>query len=160
MKDLADLIGTLLAAGGPPIFSPRRTWALHRELRELSQALNREGLSLGELSVTFAPDPDVGIRVIGADEAVWTLVGQCVLRPEGMGREARLRVNQERLGTFQRQLMRLRPAAAAAVYRAARRWAAAVETASKKAETPAASSGETVASSTPKRLAVVADGSC
>jgi hypothetical protein len=160
VTDLTDLVGVLLAAGGPPTFSPRRTWALHRELRELSETSGREGLSLGELAFTFTPDPDVGIRVAGLDEAIWKLVRLSVLRPEGIGREAHLCVDQERLDEFRRQLMRLRPAVAAAVYRAATRWAAAVETASKNADTPAASSGETVAFSTPNRVAFGADGSC
>jgi hypothetical protein len=71
---ITDLVGAFLAAGGPKTFSPRRTWALHREIRELSDACRREGLSLGGLRLMLTPDPDVGIRVAGVDEAVWTLV--------------------------------------------------------------------------------------
>lgn len=160
MRNGEQIIGVLIAAGGPRRFSPGRNWYLHRAVREVQEASNRAGLGLVEPQLAVVPDPDVGLRVVGLDRAIWSLIRRAVLVPEGHGQEASLRVDEHRLGEFRRLLMTMTPAGAALVHRASTRWAASVAMASKKRVAPSASSTAKVASSTPNRLGELADGNC
>ena len=142
----------MLAAGGPAVIPARISWPLHQALRELHSEAGRRG-SRGLLTLfALRPCPDVAVRVRGADEAVFALIQERVLTPEGAGRQAALRADVERLVTLRRDLMRLEPEAVRLIQWAGSRWAAFVATSAKNRSTDRRSFGPTVASSTPNRL--------
>jgi len=150
---MVDLVGLMLAAGGPQEIPARITWPLHQALRALDAEIRREGL-LSKLPTVLdlRPSPDVGLAASGANGAVFALLRDGVLQPRGTGRRASLHANVDRLATYRRHLMRLEPRLAAVVHRAATRWAALVATSAKNRSTAARSSGRTRTSSRPNRL--------
>ncbi len=158
--DATALVGMLLAAGGPRELRPSGDWGLHRAVRDVWQSLARAGLTIREMSIEFTPDPDVGVRASGVDQAVWDLRRQGVLAGRGQGRAARLCVDDHRLSSFRRELLGAEPEVASILYRSATRWAAMAAAATKKASTPSASPTARVSSSTPKRLPEGAVGNC
>ncbi len=153
---MVELVGLLLAAGGPQAFPARITWPLHRALHGLDAEARRDGL-LSELPaiLDFHSSPDAGLAASGASRAIFALLRDGILEPRGTGRAASLHANTDGLATYRRRLMRLEPRLAALVHRAATRWAALVATSAKNRSTAARSSLETRASSTPKRLHVL-----
>ena len=150
----------LLAAGGPGELRPNGDWGLHRAVRDVWQSLGRAGLTIPGISMEFSPDPDLGIRASGVDQAVWHLRRQGVLIGRGEGRAARVCVDDLQLDSFRQELFGTAPEIASILYRSATRWAAMAAAAAKKASTASASPMATVSSATPKRLPERAVGSC
>jgi hypothetical protein len=153
---MLDLLGLMLAAGGPQEIPARIAWPLHQALQGLDAEVRRDGL-LSELPVVldFRPSPEVGLAAFGANSAIFALLRDGVLRPQGTGRGASLHVNADALASYRRRLMRLEPRLAHVVHRAATRWAALVATSAKNRSTAARSSGRRRASSNPNRLHVL-----
>lgn len=149
---IGDLIGLMLAAGGPSVIPARISWPLHQALRELHDEAGRRGVRQLRAPLAFRSCPDVALRALGADDALFGLIQEGVLRPEGAGRQAALRADRDALVELRRDLMRLEPEAARLVQWAGARWAALVATSAKNRSTARQLSGSTVASSTPKRL--------
>src|SRR6266542_42503 len=86
---MTELVGLLLAAGGPPVIPARVAWPLHRALQGLDADIRRDGL-LSELPgvLEFRPSPDVGLAASGVSSAIFALLRHEVLQPEGKGRDA------------------------------------------------------------------------
>lgn len=150
---MVEIVGLMLAAGGPQTIPARIAWPLHRALHDLDTNVRREGL-LTELPavMSFQPSPDVGLAASGANGAIFSLLQDGVLATEGVGRAAAFRMTDDALANYRWRLMRLDPRLATLVYRAATRWAALVATSAKNRSTAERSSGATRTSSTPKRL--------
>lgn len=151
--DMVDLVGLLLAAGGPIAIPARVAWPLHQALRELDREIRRDGL-LARFPATldFRPSPDVGLAAAGVGGALLTLLQTGALVAEGNGTRALLRADQSELTPYRRLLMGLHPDIAEVLYRAGMRWAALVATSAKNRSTAGRSSGGTPPSGTPKRL--------
>lgn len=154
-QSLRNLVGLMLAAGGPPVIPARISWPLHQALRELHDEAGRRGTRRLLAPLAFHPSPAVALRATGADKAVFALMQEGVLQPEGVGRQAVLRADGQGLVRYRRELMRLNPDAAALVQLAGTRWAALVATSAKNRSTASRSSDIPRASSTPKRLHVL-----
>ncbi len=154
-KNVRDLVGFMLAAGGPPLIPARIGWPLHQALYELHEKAGRSGDRRLLPQISFRPSPDVALRADGADEAMRALVHAEVLQPEGAGRQAMLRTDSSALVTYRRNLMRLDPDAVRLVQFAGTRWAALVATSAKNRSTAPRSSGSARASATPNRLQVL-----
>src|SRR5713101_2182797 len=92
-QTLRDLVGLMLAAGGPTVIPARVSWPLHQALRELHAEAGRRGVRRLREPLVFRPCPDVALRASGADKVVFTLTQEGVLKPEGTGREAALRAD-------------------------------------------------------------------
>ena len=84
---MLDLLGLMLAAGGPQEIPARIAWPLHQALQGLDAEVRRDGL-LSELPVVldFRPSPEVGLAASGANSAIFALLRDGVLRPQGTGR--------------------------------------------------------------------------
>jgi len=145
----------MLVAGGPEVIPARIRWPMHQAVRELYEEAGRRGLRRLLPEVTLRPSADVGVRAKGADTDLFHLIEDGVLVPDGEGTAAVLRIAPDALTGYRRDLMRLRPDAAALVYWAGSRWAALVATSAKNRSTAGRSSGGTRTSSTPKRLHVL-----
>lgn len=154
-RNLSDLMGLMLVAGGPDVIPARIRWPMHQALHELHDEAGRRGLRRFLPTISIRPSPDVGVRAEGADSGLFCLIEDGVLTPEGEGTAAVLRVTPSARTRFGRELMRLEPEAAALVDYAGKRWAALVATSAKNRSTARRSSGATRASSTPKRLHVL-----
>lgn len=151
-QSVRDLVGLMLAADGPAVMPARISWPLHQALRELHDEAGRRGVRRLLASLAFRPSPDVALQARGGDEALFALMQEGVLRPEGAGRHAELRVDPDALVRLRRDFMRLEPEAARLVQWAGTRWAALVAMSAKNRSTALRSSGSTVPSSTPKCL--------
>jgi hypothetical protein len=150
IQSLRDLVGLMLAADGPRVIPARISWPLHEALRELDREARQAGLCVG--AVSFRASPDVGIEAQGADRAIFGLMQEGALVPEGTGRQAEMHADLERLTAFRRDLMRLSPRTATLIHRAGTRWAALVATSAKNRSTARRSSDSTLSSGTPNRL--------
>lgn len=149
------LIGLILAANGPAVIPARGNWPLHQALRELRESAATRGYRWLLDALVLRPSPDVGVRTEGADEALFHLMQDGVLRPEGTGRQAVLRTDSDALVPLRRDLMRVDAKQAVLIQRAGARWRALAATSAKNRATPRESSGSSnVASSMPNRLNV------
>jgi hypothetical protein len=152
MPGVKHLVTMMLASTGPSEIDPRDTWALHHALWGLHNEAGRAGrLGAWRTALIFKPCPDVGLRAIGADEALFKLWRERAFEPNGFGRGARLRLVRDTLTVSRRHLLAMDPADAQLIYRAGATWAAMVRTNSKKSSTPPEFSAGTVPSSTPNR---------
>jgi len=143
----------MLAGGGPPVIPARGNWALHQALRELRDRAGARGERRLVDSVELRPSPDIGVRAEGADQALFQLMQQGVLRVEGTGRQAALRADGDALVALRRDFLRVAPREANLIQWAGARWCALAATSAKNRATPATSVGSaSVASSTPNRL--------
>jgi hypothetical protein len=149
---VTELVGVLLAAGGPAEIPARVAWPLHRALQDLDEEARRDGFRSQLPVLEFSPSPDGGLAASGVGRAVLTLLRDGVFSPSGTGRLATMRVDVNALSSYRRQFMRLDPQVAAAIHRAAMRWAALVATSAKNRSTAARSPEATRASSSPNRL--------
>lgn len=150
--DLEDLVGMMLAAGGPAVIPARIEWPLHRALHDLHERAGRCGLRSQLPQLSFRPCPDVAVRAAGGREAMFSLARRGTLDAEGTGRQAVLRLAPDARVKLRRELMRLDPETVRLVQWGATRWAALVATSAKNRSTARRSPGSTVASDTPKRL--------
>jgi hypothetical protein len=149
---MKSLVLLMLYAGGPEVLPARISWPLHKALRELDEQARRSNMRRDLPVMEFNADPDVQLRAGGADRATEELLRAGVLEPEGVGRDAVIRVNRAALvAAAQPEFMRLAPHVAQLVRQAAIRWAALVSTSEKNRSTGRGSAASTVASSTPKR---------
>jgi len=153
--DLEELIALMLVAGGPPVIPARGNWPLHAALREMSEAAARDGVRELAALVLLRPSADVGVRADGADRALFRLVQRGVFVPEGTGRDAALRVDDEACVPWRRTFMRLEGQAARQIQRAGTRWRTLADTSAKNRATATTSSAPTVPSGTPNRLKVL-----
>jgi len=154
-SDTQELVTLMLVAGGPRVIPARGNWPLHRALREFHEAASRAGERDLAGLLELRPSADVGVRAEGADRALFALVQAGMLIPEGSGRAAALRVNEEVLVPWRRSLMRLDLRALGLIQRGATRWRVLAETSAKNRSTAARSSTPTVASETPNRLSAL-----
>src|SRR5258708_3218345 len=137
---MVELVGLLLAAGGPPSIQPRSRWPLHRALWELHEGLAHSGLlPQQQAKLQFRPSADAGRMAVGADEALWHLHRMGILIARGIGPLARLDVVDEKLRPLRRDLLRVGPDAGDQLYRAGKIWAT-LEATSWKNRTRAVSS--------------------
>jgi hypothetical protein len=130
---MRNIVELMLIAGGPSVMPARVSWPLHAALKELRR-LHR--------SLTIRACPDVMTRADGVERALFALLQEGVLQPEGTGRKAALRLNPDSVAPLRRALMRLEPQEAELIQRAATRWAALVATSSKNRSTATESSGD------------------
>ena len=91
-RNLSDLMGLMLIAGGPEVIPARIRWPLHQALRELHEEAGRRGVLRLLPTISLRPSPDVGVQAEGADTGLFRLIEECVLTPEGEGTAAALRV--------------------------------------------------------------------
>lgn len=145
----------MLVAGGPPVIPARGNWPLHQTLRELRESASHSGERDLASLLTLRPSADVGLRAEGADCALLALMQSGLLIPEGSGRAAALRVNDEVLVSWRRSLMRLDLRALRLIQRAGTRWRTLAETSAKNRSSAARSSTAVVASGTPNRLSAL-----
>lgn len=160
VHELSKILALILVAGGPERMPARVAWPLHTALREWQEELGRAGTqdSLG-LDWSIRASSEVGLEVVGANEALSRLVREGLLRPEGHGRAAELVVDPEVAVLQRRRLMRLSPLAVELFQRAGTRWATLVSTAAKNRAMPSRSSAGSVSSAIPNlRKAVLTDG--
>src|SRR5690348_11495913 len=94
---MKSLVTLMLYAGGPEELPARSSWPLHKALRELDEQARRSNLHRQLPGLEFTPDPGVQLRATGADAATAELLRSHVLEPEGVGRDAVMRVNRAAL---------------------------------------------------------------
>jgi hypothetical protein len=139
---MRNIVELMLIAGGPSVMPARVSWPLHAALKELRDDAGRRGLRRLHRSLTIRACPDVMTRADGVERALFALLQEGVLQPEGTGRKAALRLNPDSVAPLRRALMRLEPQEAELIQRAATRWAALVATSSKNRSTATESSGD------------------
>jgi hypothetical protein len=126
--DLADLVGILLAAGGPSAMPARIQWPLDQALAWLNGEARRSGVvrrwqELIELQLSA----DSGTAVRDTSKALWRLRDIGVLRPVGYLRSAALHVDPDRLRPYRRLLMAMTPDDVRLLTWTARKWATSVQ---------------------------------
>ena len=122
---MLQLLGMLLAAKAPKRQPLRAGWPLHRVLKDLQHGAELEGLADHFPTMTFKPDPDVGMLEESAVLALHELIRDDVLRLAGHGWEAAIElVDDVGLRRYRRQLMGSQPEVAGLIYQAGSNWAA------------------------------------
>jgi hypothetical protein len=137
---MSDLLTTMVACGGPICIDARDHMPIHRALTWLANHC-ADASSISTFALT--PDPEVGIRVRGVTQALWSLVSSGFFEVEESSGQAWFRVDPERLPQARRMLMRLSAEERAAIDHAAGIWAAACSTSRKKVLSPDGSSADT-----------------
>jgi hypothetical protein len=150
---MENLIGLMLAGGGPRVIPARGNWPLHQALRELRDRAGARGERRLVEALVLRPSPDVGVRAEGADKAIFQLTQQGFLIVQGTGRQAALHIERDALVALRRNFLRVAPGEAGLIQWAGARWCALASTSAKNRATPSASVGSaSVTSSTPNRL--------
>jgi hypothetical protein len=129
---------------------PARTpWPMHAALLSIYSESGRKGLRtrLG-VEMTFMPSPEVGRLVVGADDALRTLVQRGLLRELGKVLDAHLAVDDGAIVAARRTLLAMDPEVVALYQRAGDRWAALASTCAKYAASAPASPALSVSSAT------------
>ncbi len=117
---------------------------MHQALQGLVKRAGRRG-TIDELPpLEFRPSAEVGLKVLGADQAMLKLRARGVIRAVGAGSECQLVVDVDQLVGFRRGLMRLDPAVARELQWAGAKWAALTATCEKNRSTALRSSAATV----------------
>ena len=149
---MADLIGLLIAAGGPSRLPLRASWTLHRAVGELGErARQLDGYGcLPEIHV--ASDSQVGTAVTGIAVGLHELMARGEMRVAGEGWECTVELSSTAHRYYRKALMGLEPRLAELIYDAGSNWAALALTAEKNWKTALASLGRRRRSETPKRL--------
>lgn len=119
-----ELVGALLAAGGPQAVSPQSLWPLHESVKDLLGEAGRQGLERHLPALTLTPSPDVGMRAAGVDDAWLALRAEGVLRVVDDGDSVTIAINQKMMRPYRRLLLAAEPRVAQLLYRAGRNWAA------------------------------------
>lgn len=124
---LADLVGILLAAGGPTTLPARVRWPLDQALVWLQGEAAKSGaLDPWRHRIDLQLSPDSGTGVKGAGRALALLRDNGTLRPIGCLRWAAFRVDADALLRYRRLLMAMKPGDAQLLTRAARMWSMSV----------------------------------
>lgn len=124
---LADLIGILLAGGGPNTLPARARWPLDHALVWLQREAAKGGsLNPWRRTIELQLSPDSGTAVKGAGNALALLRDNGTLRPIGCLRSAAYRVDADALLRYRRLLMAMAPGDAQLLTQAARIWAKSV----------------------------------
>lgn len=105
---------------------------MHKALRELAARAGRRGTAEELPRLEVRPSAEVGLKVLGADQAMLRLRARGVVHRVGSGPDCRLVVDSDRLVDFRRRLMRLDPALARELQWAGAKWAALTATCEKK----------------------------
>jgi hypothetical protein len=155
--ELSELLGLILAAGGPERQLVRVRWPLHLALGELHERTGRRGeRGLLGVELQLRGSAEVGQEVIGADSALQTLVRGGTLRAEGELQTAQLVLDENAAVRWRRALMALPPAKVVVLQRVGTRWAALASTAAKNRSTASRSLTGTVSSARPNRAKLAA----
>lgn len=134
---MSDLLAAMVALGGPTCTDARDHRAVHEALVWLAQSdAPLEGLPPLRLS----PDPEVGTRVRGVTEALWTLAGSGFFIVDEEPGRASFRADPARLTAARRSLLRVGQRERVMVGQAAGVWAAASSMPRKKRRTAVSSS--------------------
>lgn len=131
MTPLVNLIGLLIAAGGPTTLMERSPWPLHEALVALAANRETRALVANDIDFDLRPDADVGLEVAGVGAAIHDLIGEGVLRVTGSGLNARLELDVDKHRAYRKQLMSLDLASATALQSIAHVWRARACTAEK-----------------------------
>ena len=141
--DMNRLLGMMMAAGEVAALPVRVTWPVHRALAWLGEEARRRD-AMPSLMLTLRPDPDACVAVDGADQALATLVDEGFLVLSGTGYAARWTVNPDSAAVARRALLREELVTVVLIVQAGQRLATWASTASKNADTAAASWASTV----------------
>lgn len=117
---------------------------MHKALRELIERASRRGTADELPRLEFRPSAEVGLKVIGADQAMLKLRARGVVRLADEGSQCRLVVDGQQLIRFRRALMLVQPAVARELQWAGARWAALAATCEKNCSTAFRSSAAIV----------------
>jgi hypothetical protein len=147
---LVPLLGLLIGAGGPAIWPANVPWPLHQAVAEIGDELSRTH-TLGIGSMDVVPAADLGLKVVGLNEAVNQLALDGELFWQDHGFFSCWTVEESRSHHYRRELMRVDATEATLVYRAARRWSALAAISLKNLRKAVASAGSTSLSGTPIR---------
>lgn len=145
---MADLLAMMIASGEVAALPVGIHWPVHRGFLELTKLADLADVDLG-YRLTAAPDPDVCLRVSGAEEALTMVIGAGLFDQVGAGYEARWQVVAEAVTHVRRRVMTEDPRVAHVVTQAGQRLATAASTTLKNIDTASASWAPTVASATP-----------
>ncbi len=131
MKDLTELIGLLVAAGGPTTLMDRSPWPLHEALVALAADVETRRLIANDIDFHLRPDADVSVEVGGVGAAIYELIEHGVFRIAGSGLDARLELDVDKHRSYRRKLMGLDLGSATALQSIAQVWRARACTAEK-----------------------------
>ena len=133
---LADVVCALLASGPVTRAPVDPAWPLHRALLELRERAVAAGSADPLSGVATRPDPHVGVRVVGAEQAMRSLRSQGLVVAAGSGVSAGWELTAEAATIAKYGFLRSCPADPELLLWAAQRWKAslsAVEKARSKA---------------------------
>ena len=139
---MADLLAMMVASAEVAALPVGVRWPVHRALCALAE-------DHAVLAVSSAPDPDVFVRVDGADEALQALIERGLLEKTGSGYTARWVVQPYAIPAARRALLREEPSTAAVITQVGQRLATWASTALKNVDNAASSWASQVASPTP-----------
>lgn len=126
---LDELIGVLVAAGGPSEIDVRAPWPLHQTLRYLQRSHADTGI-LPDLD--FVPCPKAGEAAVGAGAALLTLAAEGVINADtATGGHVLRFTDGPRLRPYRKRLLGQELRTAAVIYQAATSWRTRSETAAK-----------------------------
>lgn len=140
---MKQLLATIIAVGEVTALPVRVTWPVHRALVWLEEEADRQD-AMPSLALTLRPDPDTGVAVDGAEQALATLVDEGFLLLSGTGYTARWAVNPDSASAARRALLRADLVTAELLFQAGQRLAMWASTTLKNADTAAASWALTV----------------
>lgn len=140
---MKQLLATMIAAGQVTALPVRVTWPVHRALIWLGEEADRRD-AMPSLALTLRSDPDTGMAVDGAEQALAMLVDEGFLVLSGTGYTARWVLSPNPASAARRALLREDLVTAALLYQAGQRLAMWASTALKNADTAAASWAPTV----------------
>ena len=145
---MSSIAAIILTGTTNPGLPARATWPIHDAVSWLSAEAVRVGAVL-PFDAEVMADPDVMKAVAGLDATLGQLQARGLLRVEGAGYTAVLRVQPDLVPQARRFLLRLEPVLARLVDQACHRFEAAASTAVKNAALAAESWASSTTSATP-----------
>jgi hypothetical protein len=128
---LADVIFALLATGEVTRAPVDPAWPLHRALLDLREEADAAGLPDPLHGAATRPDPHVGVRVVGAEQALRALRSQGLVVAAGSGSSAGWELTEQSATSARRDFLRRRPVDADLLCWAAQRWNASLSATAK-----------------------------
>lgn len=128
---LAGVVCALLASGPVTRAPVDPAWPLHRALLELRERAAAAGLADPLDGAAILPDPHVGVRVVGTEQALRLLRSQGVVVAVGSGASAGWELTAGSAASARREFLRRCPADADLLFWAAQRWNASLSAAMK-----------------------------
>lgn len=150
---LADVVCALLASGPVTRAPVDPAWPLHRALLELRERALATGLADPLNGALTRPDPHVGVRVVGADQALRSLRVEGLVVPVGSGASAGWELTAEAAMAARHGGLRTCLANPDLLFWAAQRWKASLCAVEKARSRASRSSGSTTASGSSRRQA-------